>query len=55
MGLSGPRSKIICHDGILVYEGWIDSWFTLMQKSVLVIMQGCIWDSEQVFYIGIIN
>ena len=45
MGPSGPHSKFIYYDG-MVYEGWIDSWFTFMHKSVLVIMQGYIRDSE---------
>ena len=37
MGLSGPRHELICHVG-MIYKGWIDSWFTLMHKDVLVIM-----------------
>ena len=45
MGPNGPLSKLIYHVG-MVYEGWINSWFTLVHKSILVIMQGCTWDSE---------
>ena len=35
----GPNSlffELIYHDGI-VYKGWIDLWFTLVHKGVLVI------------------
>ena len=46
MGLSCPRSKIIYHDGILVYEGWIDSWFTNVNKGVFLIIQGYVGVSE---------
>ena len=45
MGPNDPHSKLIYHVGT-IYEGWIGSWFTLMHKSVLVIMQGCTNDSE---------
>ena len=31
-----------------IYEDWIGSWFTFVHKGVLVIIQGCIRDSEQV-------
>ena len=47
MDSSGPRSELIYHDG-MIYDGWIDSWFIIMYKCVLVIMQGCVRDSEQV-------
>ena len=46
MGPSGPYSKLIYHDS-KIYKGWIDSKFTFLHKGVLVIMQGCIGDSEQ--------
>ena len=46
MDSSGPRSKLICHDD-MDYEGWIDSKFTLMHKSILIITQGYTGDSEQ--------
>ena len=36
MSLIGPYFKLIYHDGI-VYEGWIDSTFTLLCKGILVI------------------
>ena len=45
MSPSGPHSKFIYHVG-MVYSGWIDYWFTLVYKGVLVITQGCIRDSE---------
>ena len=37
------------------YEGWIDCKFTLVHKSFCVIMQGCIKDSEQGLWIGLID
>ena len=46
MGPNGPRFKLIYYDDT-IYEGCIDSRFTLVHKSVLVITQGCIGDSEQ--------
>ena len=46
MNSSGHRSGLIYHDDTN-YEGWIDSWFILMHKAVLLITQGCIGDSEQ--------
>ena len=54
MGLNGPYFELIYHDDI-VYEGWIDTWFTLVHKGILVIMQGCTRDNEQVFWIGLID
>ena len=36
MGSNGPHSKLIDHDNT-IYEGQIDSWFTLMYKGILVI------------------
>ena len=36
MGPSGPHSEFIYHDDT-VYEGWIDSWSTLVHKGILVI------------------
>ena len=46
IGPSSSRSKLIYHDD-MVYEGWIDSKFILVYKSIWVIMQGCTGDSEQ--------
>ena len=43
VGLSGPCSELIYHDDT-VYEGWIESRFILVHKSVLGIMQGCTRD-----------
>ena len=45
MGSNGPHSEIIYHDD-MVYDGWIDFWFIIVHKGVLVIMQGCTRDSE---------
>ena len=52
MDPSAPRSKLIYHDDT-IYEDWINSMFTLVHKSVLIIIQGCIRDSEQVLWIGL--
>ena len=46
MGPSSPYCELIYHDS-KIYKGWIDSKFTLLHKGVLVIIQGCIGDSEQ--------
>ena len=46
MGLNGPYTKLIYHDNT-VFESWIDFRFTLMHKGVLVIIKGCIEDSEK--------
>ena len=54
MGLNGPYSKLIYHDD-MVYEGYINSKFTLVHKGILVIMQGCTRDSEQGLYIRLID
>ena len=54
MGHSGPCSDLIYQNDI-VYEGWIDSRFTLMLKSILVITQGCIGNSKQILWIGLIG
>ena len=45
-GYNGPSSKLICHYD-MIYEHLIDSKFTLVYKSVLVITQGYIANSEQ--------
>ena len=45
-GPGGLCFELIYHNGT-VYKGWIDSKFTLLHKGVLVIIQGCIGDSEQ--------
>ena len=37
------------------YEGWIDSRLILVYKSILVIMQGCIRDTRQGLWLGIID
>ena len=50
MDLSFVSFKLIYYDDT-VYEGWIDSKFTLMHKGILVIMQSCIGDSEQGLWI----
>ena len=50
MGHNDPRFELIYHDDI-VHEGWIDFKFILMHKDILVITQGCTWDSEQGFWI----
>ena len=54
MGLSGSHFKLIYHDDI-VYKSWIDSYFIIVHKGVLVITQGCIEVSEQVLYIRLID
>ena len=54
MGPNSPRSKLIYHDGT-IYEGWIDSKFTIVHKDVLVITQGCMGNSEQGIWIGLID
>ena len=54
MGPSGPHFKLIYYDD-MVYEGWIGSYFILVHKGVLVIMQDYIKDSEQVLWIGLID
>ena len=46
MSLNGLRSKLISHDDT-VYEGWIDSRFTLVHKGILVIIQDCLGDNKQ--------
>ena len=54
MGPSGPYFELIYHDD-MVYDGWISSRFIFLDKSVLVITQGCIWENEQSFQIGLID
>ena len=54
MGLNGPYFELIYHDDT-IYEGWIDSRFTLIHKGILIIIQGCIGDSEQGLWIGLID
>ena len=54
MGPSGPHFELIYHDDT-IYEGWIDSQSPLVHNGVLVIMQGCIKDSEQVLWVGLID
>ena len=44
-GPSGPCFELIYNDN-MVNEGWIGFRFTIVYKSILVIMQGCIGDSE---------
>ena len=53
-GCSGPHYDLIYHDDT-IYEGWIDSRFILEHKGVLVIMQGCTNDNEQVLWIELID
>ena len=45
MDSNGPHSELIYHDDT-IYEGW-SSKFTLIHKSVLVIMHGNTNDSEK--------
>ena len=47
MGPSGPRFELIYHDD-MIYEGWIDFKVTIVHKGILVIVQGCAGDSQQV-------
>ena len=54
MGLNSPYFELIYHDDT-IYEGWIDSRFTLMHKGILVITQGCTGDSKQVLQIRLID
>ena len=54
MDPSGPRSELIYHDD-MIYEGWISFRFTLVHKTISVITQGCIRDSEQGLYIELID
>ena len=54
MGSNSLCSKLIYHDD-MIYEGWISSTFILVHKKILVIMQGCISDSEKVLWIELIN
>ena len=53
MGPNGPHSELIYHDDT-IYDGW-SSKFTLIHKSVLVIMQGNTKDSEKGLQIGLID
>ena len=54
MGPNGRLFKPIYHDNI-VYNGWIGFRFTLVHKDIMIIMQGCIGDSEQGLWIGLID
>ena len=45
MGFSGPLFKLIYHDD-MVYEDWTNFRLTLVHMNILIIMQGCIRDSE---------
>ena len=45
MDSNGPHSELIYHDDT-IYDGW-SSKFTLIHKSVLVIMHGNTKDSEK--------
>ena len=54
MGPSGPHFELIYHDDT-IYEGWICSRFTLFHKIVLVNIEDCIGDSEQILWIGQID
>ena len=51
---NGPRSIFIYYDD-MIYEGCIDSRFTLVCKGILIIIKGYTWDSEQVFWVMIID
>ena len=52
--LSVLMVELIYHINI-VYNGWINSKFTLVHKDVLVITQGCTKDSEQCFLVRLID
>ena len=54
MGPCGFYFKLIYHDDT-VYESWIGFRFTLVHKDIMIIMQGCIGDSEQGLWIGLID
>ena len=54
MGPNGLHFKLIYHNDT-IYERWIDSWFILVHKSVLVIMQGCTKNNEQILLIRLID
>ena len=54
MGSNGPLFGLICYDDTC-YEGWIGSSFALVNKGVLIIMQGYTKDCEQSFQIGLID
>ena len=54
MGHNGPYFELIYHDD-MVYESWINYQFTFVHKDVLVIMQGCTENSEQVLWIELID
>ena len=45
MSLGDPYFELMSYDD-MVYEGWIDSSFTLVHKDELVITQSCIGDSK---------
>ena len=45
MSLGDPYFELMSYDNT-VYEGWIDSNFTLVHKDELVITQSCIGDSK---------
>ena len=54
IGPSGSCFKLIYLVG-MGYEGWIDSRFTFVHKSVFVIMQDCTGVREQSLWIGLID
>ena len=54
MGPSDPCFEPIYHYD-MIYEDWINSSFTLVHKSILIIIQDCTKDSEQCFFIGLID
>ena len=49
MGPNGSYSELMYNDDT-IYKSWINFMFTLVQKGVLVITEGCTIDSEQVLY-----
>ena len=51
MGPSDPCFELIYHDD-MIYEDLINSSFTLVHKSILIIMQDCTKDGEQFFLLG---
>ena len=54
MDPNGLHFELIYHDD-MVYDGQIGSRFTLVHKGILVIIQGCIGDSEQIIWIELID
>ena len=54
MGPSSSRFELIYIVG-MCYKGWIDFRFTVVEKNVFVIMQGCVGVSEQGISVRLID